>query len=54
MQKSVIDYGFVDEIILNSVSKFEVNEDNFIDSDHNPLMLSIRVEGPIDQRLFKS
>ena len=43
MQKSLIDYGFVDEVILNKIVSFEVNEENYIDSDHNPLLLSMKM-----------
>ena len=37
-QNSVIDYAVVDDALQGNVKEFEVCEDSFVDSDHNPLL----------------
>ena len=41
VQRSVIDYGVVDVDLKDSVYRFKVCEEEFVDSDHNPIMMEV-------------
>ena len=41
IQQSVIDYAIVDKSIQQDVVAFEVSNDSYVDSDHNPILMDL-------------
>ena len=41
VQQSVIDYAIVDKSLQQDVLTFEVSNDSYVDSDHNPLLMDL-------------